>query len=445
MIKSPMIKMKFSLLRKFLTTSLLLCSFQIFAEVKIDDEKLKTLFDTYDKESSSLKGKNYFIKRGVRANKKTREVEIFAVASGIKKGEPIEYMLVRNIGKDYESLAVTLANASDVKAALEFVSIKSGYNVNHHKMQFWPKGDRVDVFVKKDDKLIPGNEIFHDSRNSKPLEAVGWMFDGSYILDKRLAAEDSGDIISMFNSISTLLDVPYQAPKGPRMIVPNPAHLFSAMQPVKFIIRPRFAPGKTNVQSYTVKISFDKVLHFTVIDGKKTIAENVGFEKFLETLNPSIKMKKDIYIKFNYDAKMPVIQLININKIINQFVISKIFRVEIYKDQFFYAAFNTKKDMLVPKNRSVQPVEIHIHGKETGRLRIYTETYLENDELLITKTDHVYKSYEDLKKLLTLHKGEQWKTLNIFLIASAETSYDELETYYDMVKKDLPLIFIFAK
>ena len=156
-------------------------------------------------------------------------------------------------------------------------------------------------------------------------------------------------------------------------------------------------------------------------------------------------MKKDIYIKFNYDAKMPVIQLININKIINQFVISKIFRVEIYKDQFFYAAFNTKKDMLVPKNRSVQPVEIHIHGKETGRLRIYTETYLENDELLITKTDHVYKSYEDLKKLLTLHKGEQWKTLNIFLIASAETSYDELETYYDMVKKDLPLIFIFAK
>src|SRR5210317_653993 len=58
--------------------------------------------------------KDVMVRSGIVADRSTREVRITAFSTGNTENLPLEYVLVGEKGKAYESLAVTTAKASDI-------------------------------------------------------------------------------------------------------------------------------------------------------------------------------------------------------------------------------------------------------------------------------------------------------------------------------------------
>lgn len=160
---------------------------------------------------------------GLVADRKAREVRVWARATGLKAGEAVEFWLIpADSGKDYEALAVSLAKPSDIHQAMEFLGLRPGLPVNRNAARLWPSGERVLVsFRWGEDQEARAEELITDTRTGQPLPLTGLVFVGSFTAEQenaegkkeRVYAADVApprSIASVYNEPTTVFDVPMQ-------------------------------------------------------------------------------------------------------------------------------------------------------------------------------------------------------------------------------------------
>ena len=89
-----------------------------------------------------------FVRRALVADKAAGTVTVLAEGCEIQRGTTVEFPIIGELSdRDYEGAFRTFAKPGDIAAALEWLGVPRGANVDSRKMQFWAKGERVAIDV----------------------------------------------------------------------------------------------------------------------------------------------------------------------------------------------------------------------------------------------------------------------------------------------------------
>jgi hypothetical protein len=163
---------------------------------------------------------NCWIAPGVVANRTAGTVTVMAEATGLAPAAIAEFLAVSlKSEKDYEALTISLADAADIARGIEFLGVPHGRPIRPARCQFWPRGERVQAFIRPFGRESAGNRplarCIRDQREH-PAPWEGFIYVGTAPTADTGAAEQTGAgaWISTYNEPSVLLDVPYYAPQG---------------------------------------------------------------------------------------------------------------------------------------------------------------------------------------------------------------------------------------
>lgn len=224
-------------------------------EVTVELERLRERIPEEDR----------FEAEGLIADRRTREVVLFALATGLGPEEPVEFIL---IGPDsahaYEALAVSLALPSDIARAIEFIDVPRGQTAFSAPMTFWPRGERVlGWFRPAADEAAdakPLELLVFDRQRDAPLPDRGLVYCGSHGLNGDFAADGAspGAVISTYNEPTTVFDLPHMASQSEvyERFTPNPEWLMAPETLLRIRLQPEPRPeGRPRVERYRMRIA----------------------------------------------------------------------------------------------------------------------------------------------------------------------------------------------
>lgn len=218
-------------------------------------------------------GKNpdMFVCPGLVADRKKRRVDVYAAATGIQAGNPVEFFLIgEKSGHDYEAFATSFAAPGDIHRALEFIGMTAGNPIDPRSLRFHPRGERVFMsFMRAGEgdatTWTRMERVVLDGATGKPLVETGFVFVGSRRIDDPLRpgedryladVQDPRSIASNYNEPGTVLDVPRQAAQGAfyRDLAANPDFLCEKGALLSVRIVPEHPPTRKRVVDLVLEI-----------------------------------------------------------------------------------------------------------------------------------------------------------------------------------------------
>lgn len=117
--------------------------------------------------------------KGVVADKASRTVRFLVEATGVSKGETVEFFAIGPLSdRAYESLFVAAASPGDIAAAFDEIGVPRGRGVDPMMARLWPQGEKVRLSVAPwgagEAKPAPLTEFLRDVRaadGDRPLDA----------------------------------------------------------------------------------------------------------------------------------------------------------------------------------------------------------------------------------------------------------------------------------
>ncbi|MDA1044860.1 MAG: hypothetical protein O3C57_06510, partial [Verrucomicrobia bacterium] len=357
--------------------------------------------DAFHRELLSAQGQNpdLLVLPGLSANRKTREVRLWAEAAGVGAKEIIEFMLVgQGGGHDYESFAVSFARPGDIHRALMFIGMPQGRAIDFSQLAFWPKGERVRVEVLPLDPLpdpekreawktpVRLESLIWSESDGQPMDPSGLVFTGSRWLPspeggaQRVYAADVADprsVASNYNEPGTVLDVPHQAAQGSvyssqlmRDIYVLPKHTLLEM-----ILRPERDPGSPRVQNLILHVkpltSNARVLAeagFSVSDAEGHLRVSItNLPATVQFFSESVERGQDPFVSLTFAEETPLRLVQRICALVATLESHKGIRLEPpLAGQLYHKAYAGDERHRAREGRISQPWELHLHADDKG-------------------------------------------------------------------------------
>jgi len=356
---------------------------------------------------------NFFIRRGLIADRRKRSVRIQAEAIAMNTIDPVEFFLIaEDSGHDYEALAYSFARPSDIHQALEFIGMTAGRPVNYEKLFMWPKGERVWMTFSWEEQDASGNvvarqepaeKLIIDSRSGRHLPVEGFCFVGSQWVAgegdaKPVYAADVYDpesIASDYNEPLTVLDIPRKVVQGEvygyqRV---NPRCRLPAGSLVEIILRPEFSGGQHRVVDLSLRVLARrggggrgmKCMRFVL---ETPAGERLGrgdrLKDMLAVFERLEEKGHDIFLTVRPDHALKLICVRDFYIFLSGMLKGTSLRIEPpVEGDLYYRAFLPPESLRDPKRRPGQPWELHldrmVSGTLTGRL-VHIEEIWHGDE-----------------------------------------------------------------
>ncbi len=384
---------------------------------------------------------DYVVKPGLLVDVKHRIVTTKAYATGIAANEAVEFFLISpTSGKSYESLAVSLAQPSDIHAGLEAIGIPAGRPVNYARMRFWPKGERVNVTFSWDERSPDGNvsrrrvraeELLISRATNQPLAPTGLVFVGSLRVDgedggpKHYYADvgDPGSIASTYNEATTVLDIPAQARQSAvyQSRVVNPAYLWSPGQALEVTFEPEHPAGPRVLD---VAIAEDgpelKGATYTV-NGQRGLTGAA----MVDWLAGSVANGREPFVTVTPGDSMTIKGVTSLFALMETLEADKGIRLEPpAPGQLFHESFSPEEAFRDYRKRTWQPVEVHF-GKDGGATLVDVVENESGPERLTLKKTEVATPAE----LTTLLRARADQRRPLAVYAPAEMKYGDLRKW----------------
>ncbi len=430
-----------------------------------------------------------FERPGVKADRAARQVVVKARATGLPKGDPLEFILIsKSSGHDYESLAISEAQPSDIHAALEFIGIRPGRPARG--MNFWPKGERVIIHFAWDpahssqppdampDALQPDatltnvrvESITIDLRNNQNYPPDGFTFVGSYLTktaefsNQQVYAADvlePNSIISTFNTAGTVLDIPRQGDQNELYgaIACNPAYLFKKGQPLNVIMTPEPRPdGSPRVKDLIIAAeplpdktgaTLDEMaIRLLDADGNLLNPDNLTMTGVLSKLN-TLK-NHDLHTALRIDEKLALGGIRAFCRIVRDIEGERGIRVEAPREnRLYYQAFLPNPSFVDREKRNSHPWELYLepgNGTLTGRVEFIERYWKEEaDDYKTDLYSYPISAPKDLETLLEPPKDIKRKGpgLSVLLAFTPATlTYGQVLAFLKPVMDSHPLMYI---
>ena len=436
---------------------LLLFSISIFAqdEPVYDEKDFETFQRFYEKQLKSNKGnENILVLPGVIANRQAKTITIDALATGLDENAPMEYYLVSTIGKEYEALTTSHLKASDLEAAFTFLGISKGDLTDYANLRFWPYGQNISITLaqKSDGKFEPLTSYAYNGQTQTSPVNKWFIYTGSTLTKTQKvnynAANDTGDLISTYNSDTTMIDVPLQRPKSATYgnISPNIENQLKRKEHV--LIRIQLPRIKSTLHKYKLYIQLSDIktnIHqasYKIIDQDGREKKIDQFHLLLESLYKKLERKELIYMNIVYPAKGSRLALTEISKILVKLADEEYIKMNGLADQLYPKAFLTIPEWTMPTERIIQPVEIVIPPKgEVMRFRYFNEKYDDEGEKILTEETYNFKSLAELNKIML--KRKLWETDTVLFYTDQSIPYEVYQMLYNGIRKRFNNTYVF--
>lgn len=148
---------------------------------------------------------------GVQIDKNEGRIEFNAVVN-MQKGL-IEYLLVGDSGKSYESLLRTSVEPYSIQIALLLMGLEgTNHPLAGQGDPRKPEGDPVRIKIKMDNKgkieELPIEQWIFDKQDMAPLKPMDWIFTGSFINNGVFMAQVEKSIVAVFHDPAAIIDNP---------------------------------------------------------------------------------------------------------------------------------------------------------------------------------------------------------------------------------------------
>ena len=396
---------------------------------------------------------------GLIADRKTREIHIDAMATGLGKHDAIEFLLISpSSGNDYESLAVSFAEAGHVHKALMFIGLSQGQGVDFRKTRFWPKGERVRVTYRAPGAPpVPLERYVLDKQTGQPLPTSGFVFVGSRMVadpvqkdEKRYAADvyDPRSIVSIYNEADSVLDIPRRATQqdvynrqfcNPDLLLPTNCLLEVVMTPAYTDGTARVADRVLQVAAGPRQTSF--TLQLVAVDGGRTVQG--GFPDILEEVRRLNEAGRDPFVSVVFDDALAIGPIRDVCAVIGAAETEKGMRIEPPAGkQLYYRAFLPNESFRDREARIAQPCELRLRREKDGIRGTVTRIHADwKGESLKPKLTLTHTDVPDPAALPGVLKATGLQVLLVF--APADLTYGELLRFIQPVRETHPLIHVF--
>ena len=404
----------------------------------------------------------------VVADKKLGTVTVMAFGSVIKPTDPVEFFVcTTDSGKDYESLAVTPAKPSDMKAAMEFIGLKPGLPVDFEKNRYWPRGQRVALSFTVGGKTTRAENLVQDTNTHAPLPRSGLVFTGSYSRTDEagkttLAADilDAKPIAPLYNDPAALLDVPRQAAQS---VVygfqkPMPAFMPKAGEALDLILAA--AAGVDAVTQADITVLAEKTngrTQYQLFDYATWDAQRQRFifqpdqAEDLPRLTAQIADRangsRDLFTTVRIDSAVSVNDARHLYAVLQAVEKDRGVKLDPPGDlQLFHRAFFPKPEWRDRATRLGEPWELFLSRDAAGKLTAKLERAVDNPDRADGAPKYVVESTtpaEPLEFKKTVNdKASRWSKA-IFVYPPADLTYGELMDWVRPVLATYPRVFVF--
>jgi hypothetical protein len=178
-----------------------------------------------------------------------KQKQLVVKARVVLREGPLEHLMCLKGTKEHEAILATDALPRQIHAGLLLTGAEPG-----HPVRFIPKFEppagtpiAIELVWKKDGKTnrVDARHWVKDEKTKKPL-AHEWVFAGSQLFEdavtkKMIYAADEGDLITVANFGSAILDLPFasSANDADRVFSADPARVAPSGTEVFMMLRPR--------------------------------------------------------------------------------------------------------------------------------------------------------------------------------------------------------------
>lgn len=407
---------------------------------------------------------DWFVRRGVRAHRGERVVEIDAEATGLSPEHPVEFILIGTAsGHDYEALAISFAAPSDVHAALKWIGLPAGKAVQTAARRFFPKGERVHVsfeWTDEEERLHqwPAESLIMDARIPDSLLHEGFTFVGSQWVEaetgRRYAADvrDPHSIISIYNEPATVLDRPRVVSQGAvyGFLHPYPDRQPAVGQFLRITLRPEKEPGDRRVFDTVLSMAPDE-RGATVLSLRNGMAEALHegrtLSNVLHALNRLVSEGRTPYVQLEYDPEIALDEIRSVLKALKVLEEEDLLYMEPpLGDDLFYRAFLPVEDHRDRARRPSQALELTLRSEEdawTGVLAVIEDTRSHFEAPFEAEvSEYPVDTPEALREAVD-KIGHPLPVLLLFVSGAA--SYGDIMEWLHPVMDTHPLIHVFTQ
>jgi len=417
---------------------------------------------------------NRMVRPGLLADRQQRTVRITAETIRLDLNKPAEFPLIsENSGKDYEALAVSFAAPSDVHAALVFIGLTPGKGVDASATRFWPRGDRVRVTLEYETGSGTGgavtasvSRLVLDTRSGKPLPEEGFVFVGSAWVPPPEWEAGTGlvyaanvfspnCIVSVYNELTTVLDVPRRSPKHEvySFLVPNPEARLPDAALATVTLQPWDPVGWQRNVDLTLRAMPPTNAAAGTPDAPAWVLEcagtppssGSGFADLTNSLAQRAGAGRDLLLTVEPDNAMTVDMLHRLASLVETIEDQGLVRVEPPPAGHpFYKTFLPEERHRQRAGRPVQPWELylgHAGGTITGEL-VYVEEVWHNDNTPSTYNEkrHAVKEPGAIPALLAQHKDAPAVVL---IFAAPTLAYGDLRRFMTPFLAANMIVYVF--
>ena len=185
---------------------------------------------------------------------------------------PLELLVCKSDTKDYESILRTKARPSDLHAALLMLKLRPGkpaemaaVGEQEKPRLLPPRGPELKIRLRWKDRQgkqhdVDAAEWLAGPQGKRANAPKRWVFVGSGVLpDGAYWADRSGDVISVANFASAVIDVPFESSASNDLLefVANTAAIPPEKTPVEVVITP--FPGAENAPHVRALLEIDRL------------------------------------------------------------------------------------------------------------------------------------------------------------------------------------------
>jgi hypothetical protein len=330
------------------------------------------------------KDSDFMVRMGLLASRSNHTVTVYASASGLGAGETIEFYLIgEESSHSYESLLVSFASPVDVREALIFIGMEPGRVVNYENLEFWPKGERVDVSVDSLSESnaftdVPISDFLLNYETQKAGLTNGFVFTGS-----RLIKDESGEmapsaelhdphsIISDYNEYNSIMDIPIRSIKGDAYgdNTVNTNHHLSIGCMLRLKIRPEYTDGTKRVLNLKLNAICGNSatsdltnISFALVDSDRNTANSYkNVTALVAGLSNLVKQGKDPFVTLKFDHNLSLASCHKLAIIFDMIQAQGNMRIEPpLPGELIYKAFIPEERLRVRENRYIQPLELQL-------------------------------------------------------------------------------------
>ena len=347
-----------------------------------------SIFETNDTQRANLKvaagwgmpsvaSDGVMWRRGLVADKAAGTVTVLAEACDIQRGATVEFPIIGELSdRDYEAAFRTFAKPGDIAAALEWLGVPRGENVNAQKMQFWAKGERVKIDVGEfgsggavPASPLPIQSFITDRSTGGAPKWDGFVYCGSpddpqSTNGTRLADSVApNSVLATYNEPQSVLDTPVisnQSEVYERFVLADDAPFKPyALYLIRFTPMRR-ADGLPRVKPLSVD--------FHVADGKVVGAFAAGAAKaelemprLFETFRKLSADGFDTHVTVGFGGDLSILQATVLARLLDKCEKDGDIRVAPPPEgAFYYKGFMPNDDWRSSKTRISQPWEAHV-------------------------------------------------------------------------------------